>query len=143
MILIVTVAALAWSRMDFRAARGADDALAQYGIRLGMSPADVRATFSLGHAEGSQWRVVADAEPALEWRSGARSMRFEFHGAQLMAVRAMLLLRDPSTQGRQIEVSTATVVRRHPQSDGRVEVTLLARECPTHAAEAQRIITNP
>jgi hypothetical protein len=114
--------------------------LANYRVQLGMTPADVRATFAPPSAVGSQWRVESGRETALEWRGGGRSFRFEFHGAQLMGVRAILESRDPSTQGDSLDVTNATVLRRHVREDGRVELTLLARDCPSHAEEARRLI---
>lgn len=117
------------------------DALSAFRVRLGMTPADVRATFAPPAAGPSQWRVDSSGETALEWRGSGRSFRFEFHNAQLMAVRAVLDSRDPSTHGDALEVSTATVLRRHAREDGRVELTLLARDCPSHAEEARRLIT--
>lgn len=116
------------------------DALSPFRVRLGMTPADVRATFAPPSAGPSQWRVDSSGETALEWRGSGRSFRFEFHNAQLMAVRGVLDSRDPSTHGDALEVSTATVLRRHVREDGRVELTLLARDCPSHAEEARRLM---
>ncbi len=135
--LSVTVGAVAVCK---RSSPTPDEAFAPYRIHLGMTPADVRATFAHPNAASSQWRIQSAAETVLEWSSTGRSMRFEFHRAQLMAVRAILGMSDPSTHGAQLEVSTATVLRRTLRQDGRVELTLLARDCPTHAAEARRLI---
>jgi hypothetical protein len=116
--------------------------LAPFRVRLGMTPADVRATFAPPAAGTSQWRLDSSGANAIEWRGSGRSFRFEFHNAQLMAVRAILESRDPSTHGDALEVSTATVLRRRAREDGRVELTLLARDCPTHAEEARRLINS-
>lgn len=121
---------------------GDREPLSAYRIRFGMTPADVRATFAAPTAEGSRWRVDSAGETALEWRGGNRFFRFEFHNAQLMAVRAVVESRDPSTHGRALEVSTAAVLRRVVREDGRVELTLVARDCPSHAEEAQRLMNS-
>jgi hypothetical protein len=121
---------------------GDREPLHAYRLRFGMTPADVRATFSAPTAEDSRWRVDSSAEPALEWRGRNRSFRFEFHNAQLMAVRAVVESRDPSTHGGALEVSTAAVLRRVVREDGRVELTLVARDCPSHAEEARRLIAS-
>ena len=114
---------------------------AEYGVRLGMTPAEVRATFAPPAATDARWRLDASREIALEWSGSGRSFRFEFHGAQLMAIRAVLERKDPSTQGLALDVTNATVLHRHARGDGRVEVTLLARDCPSHAEEARRLIS--
>lgn len=121
---------------------GDREPLYAYRLRFGMTPADVRATFAAPTAEDSRWRVDSSAEPALEWRGRNRSFRFEFHNAQLMAVRAVVESRDPSTHGRALEVSTAAVLRRVVREDGRVELTLVARDCPSHAEEARRLVAS-
>lgn len=121
---------------------GDREPLTEYRVRLGMTPADVRATFAAPSADASQWRVDSSGETALEWRGGNRFFRFEFHNAQLMAVRARVESRDPSTHGPSLEVSTAAVLRRLAREDGRVELTLLARDCPSHAEEARRLINS-
>jgi hypothetical protein len=143
-LLTAAIAPIAVAGAAFFVARSRLDAarepLAAFRLRLGMTPADVRATFAPPAAGPSQWKVDSTGESALEWRGSGRMFRFEFHNAQLMAVRAVLDSRDPSTHGRALEVSTASVLRRHVREDGRVELTLLARDCPSHAEEARRLI---
>jgi hypothetical protein len=136
----IAVAGVVYATVQARLA-GDRPPLAEYRIHLGMTPADVRATFAAPTAEGSRWRVDSSGETALEWRGGNRSFRFEFHNAQLVAVRAIVESRDPSTHGRALEVSTAAVLRRVVREDGRVELTLVARDCPSHAEEAQRLMS--
>lgn len=137
----IAVAGVVYATVQARLA-GDREPLSEYRIRLGMTPADVRATFAVPTAEGSRWRVDSSGETALEWRGGNRSFRFEFHNAQLMAVRAVVESRDPSTHGRALEVSTAAVLRRVVREDGRVELTLVARDCPSHAEEARRLMSS-
>lgn len=141
LLLVATIAVSASALVSCKQPVGdPDEAFSPYRIHLGMTPADVRATFAHPTAASSQWRIESTPETMLEWSSAGRSMRFEFHRAQLMAVRAVLPMSDPSTHGAALDVSTATVLRRTMREDGRVELTLLARDCPTHAAEARRLV---
>lgn len=114
-----------------------------HGIALGMTPREVRERFKT--AVPGQWRFVAGDDPALEWLpSGPSSVeraRFEFHGGMLVAVRLLLSAADPAAQGARLGVSTASVLARRGLTDGRVELVLLARDCPTHAEEVGRLLT--
>jgi len=118
------------------------------GAELGMTPADVRQRFAPPTA--GRWVASTGAtrpgETELAWEvqgvGGEPSVRFEFHSAQLVAVRAVLAASDPDALGGALVVSPAAVVSRRGRSDGRVEVTLLARDCPIHAAEVRRLIAS-
>ena len=116
------------------------------GVRLGMSPRDVRDRFD-PEAAGT-WRTNVASGPGasddtvLEWTSSAAAekskasdARFEFHLGMLVAVRAHL--REGSS-GERIETTPRTVTVRTPQGGG-TEVTLLARDCPTHHEEAESL----
>jgi hypothetical protein len=141
-IVPIAVAASVYATVQARLAADREP-LEAYGIRLGMTPAQVRAMFAAPTAEGSQWRVDSSGEEtALEWRGKNRFFRFEFHHAQLMAVRAIVESSDPSTHGRALDVSSAAVLRRVAREDGRVELTLVARDCPSHAEEARRLMSS-
>ena len=116
------------------------------GVRLGMAPRDVRDRFE-GGAEGSwQTKVGGGAgacdDTVVEWsattatRSRVTHARFEFHLGMLVAVRAHL----------REAASRASSDRRHPQdrddatpAAGGTEVTILARDCPTHHEEAESL----
>lgn len=139
-----------------------------HGVRLGMTPRDVRDRFA-AFSPGGQWRTTAAAgELALEWLpastpaastpppippaandggtaepqppSAAAPARFEFHNGLLVAVRLVVPPSDPAAHGAPVDVSTASVLARRGRTDGRVELTLLARDCPTHAEEVHRLL---
>jgi hypothetical protein len=113
------------------------------GTWLGMTPTDVRDRFRAPGA--GTWRSEQRTDPALIWTAaeGAppTTAYFEFHGGVLVAVRLTVPTTDPAAQGPALDVSTASVMSRQDQTDGRVEITLLARDCPTHAEEVRRLIS--
>lgn len=122
--------------------RGESSHEALAGVRLGMSPRDVRDRFR-GAGEGKWQTRIGGAtdDTALEWSAdrespGAIRARFEFHLGMLVAVRAHL--REPPTS-EHIEVTPKTVIVRTP-SEGGTELVLLARDCPTHHAEAESLV---
>lgn len=111
-------------------------------VRLGMSPRDVRARFA--EAGQGTWQTSlgsnASDDTVLEWASSsptssALHAKFEFHRGMLVAVRANL--RD-TLLGSRLEVSPHTVATQVP-SRGGTDVTILARDCPTHHSEAESI----
>jgi hypothetical protein len=114
------------------------------GVRLGMAPRDVRDRFQ-GGAEGAwQTKVGGGAgatdDTVLEWTSAgetsrATHARFEFHLGMLVAIRAHL--REPIREPR-VDVTPKTVTVRAPEAGG-TEVTVLARDCPTHHEEAEAL----
>ncbi|MDB4937900.1 MAG: hypothetical protein JWP87_4872 [Labilithrix sp.] len=125
------------------------------GVRLGMAPRDVRDRFQ-GGAEGSWQTKVgggagASDDTVLEWNAaGATSRtthaRFEFHLGMLVAIRAHL--REPIREPR-VDVTAKTVTLRAPalgatgdggaSGGGGTDVTVLARDCPTHHEEAEAL----
>lgn len=109
-----------------------------HGVLLGMTPSDVRDRF-VGQPQGV-WHSEMRADPVLVWTAPGTTASFEFHGGILVAVRMLVRASDPAAQGRSLDVSNASVLVRRLQTDGRVEVTLLARDCPTHAEEVRRLI---
>jgi hypothetical protein len=114
------------------------------GVRLGMSPRDVRDRFDGGGAGTWQTKVGGGAgasdDTILEWsatgdRSRATHARFEFHLGMLVAVRAHL--REAIGASR-VDLTPKTVTVRAPEAGG-TEVTILARDCPTHHDEAEAL----
>ena len=116
------------------------------GVRLGMTPRDVRDRFDPEAAGTWKTNVAtgpsANDDTVLEWtssagaeKSKATDARFEFHLGMLVAVRAHL--REGST-AEHIDTTPRTVTLRTPQGGG-TEVTLLARDCPTHHEEAESL----
>lgn len=120
------------------------------GVYLGMTPREVRDRF-VAPAPNGRWRTSSgDGDLVLDWfpentpgptsAPSASPARFEFHAGLLVAARLDVLATDPDAIGSPLVVSTATVLARRGSGNGRVEVTLLARECPTHAAEVRRLL---
>ena len=114
------------------------------GVRLGMAPRDVRDRFDGGGEGAWQTKVGGGAgasdDTVLEWsaageKTRATHARFEFHLGMLVAVRAHL--RDP-IRARQVDLTPKTVTVRTPEGGG-TEVTILARDCPTHHDEAEAL----
>ena len=114
------------------------------GVRLGMSPRDVRDRFDGGGEGGWQTKVGGGAgasdDTVLEWTaSGAASRathaRFEFHLGMLVAVRAHLR---EAVGSERVDLTPKVVTVRTPQ-DGGTELTMLARDCPTHHEEAESL----
>ncbi|MEA2748226.1 MAG: hypothetical protein QOI41_2369 [Myxococcales bacterium] len=114
------------------------------GVRLGMAPRDVRDRFD-GGGEGSWQTKVGGGQGAsddtvVEWNATADQSRvsharFEFHLGMLVAVRAHV--RDAMGEPR-IEATPKTVTVVTPAAGG-TDVTLLARDCPTHHEEAESL----
>ena len=124
------------------------------GVRLGMAPRDVRDRFD-GGGEGA-WQTLigngggggmaggvgASDDTVVEWtasndHSRVSHARFEFHLGMLVAVRAHL--RQPAVkQEPRTDVTPKTVTVLAPATDG-TDVTMLARDCPTHRDEAESL----
>jgi hypothetical protein len=113
------------------------------GVRLGMSPRDVRDRFE--GAEQGAWQTRlgpgATDDTVLEWTATAATTRatharFEFHLGMLVAVRAHL--RAPAPPVGRVTATPKTVTGWSAStSDGGTELTMLARDCPTHHDEAE------
>jgi hypothetical protein len=110
-----------------------------------MSPRDVRDRFE-GGAQGSwQTKVAAGAgvsdDTVVEWNASEGSVsrashaRFEFHLGMLVAIRAHLR---EQARAERVDVTAKTVTLRLPRADG-TDVTILARDCPTHHEEAEAL----
>lgn len=110
------------------------------GLRLGMTPDDVRARFSPGR--GAFRSEVSGTDTALVWEApGAEPARFEFHAGQLVAVRLVLPAGSPDARGPALSMTPGSVLARTSRSSGEVAAVLLSRTCPTHHDEAERIAT--
>ena len=115
------------------------------GVRLGMAPRDVRDRFEGGAGGSWQTKVGGGAgasdDTVVEWsangdRSRVSHARFEFHLGMLVAVRAHL--RDGTGEAR-VEATPKTVTVVTPVGGG-ADVTMLARDCPTHHEEAESLV---
>jgi hypothetical protein len=115
------------------------------GLRLGLTPDMLRARFadaSFRTELGEDVALVSDAAIAPGIEPGAR---FEFHDGQLVAVRVTLASEHADGRGEPLEVTPGTVLSRAPSArwdgDSAVHVVLLARTCPTHRGEAERLLS--
>jgi hypothetical protein len=115
------------------------------GVRLGMSPRDVRDRFEGGEQGAWQTKLGGGAgatdDTVLEWTATGASTRatharFEFHLGMLVAVRAHL--RAPAPPAGRVAATPKTVTGWSASpSEGGTELTMLARDCPTHHDEAE------
>jgi hypothetical protein len=115
------------------------------GVRLGMSPRDVRDRFEGGELGTWQTKLGggsgATDDTVLEWTATgattrATHARFEFHLGMLVAVRAHLRAPTP-TAGRVTTTPKTVTGWSASPSEGGTELTMLARDCPTHRDEAE------
>ena len=116
-----------------------------------MAARDVRDRFDVG--TGGEWKVTPGEEMLLDWSPSTEagsapapngtiaSARFEFHSGMLVAIRADLDRADPSAAGGELTVTGASVAAREPLAREHVSYTLLARDCPTHKGEEQRLLS--
>ncbi len=110
------------------------------GLRLGATPDMVRARLSDASFRtelGEDVSLIADASIAEGVAPGAR---FEFHDGQLVAVRVDLAPHHADAEGDALVVTPATVLSRATEGD-LVRVRLIARTCPTHREEAERLVS--
>ncbi len=116
----------------------------RFGLRLGMTPAEVRASLVI---PGAFETNAGDADLVLTFvpseddrpREGLSSARFEFHGGVLVAARAQLETSAPLASGAPFEVTPNALTRRE-SSHGGVRLHWISRHCPTHAAEVERLL---
>jgi hypothetical protein len=113
------------------------------GLRLGIAPSPAREAL-VTDRPGSFSTLAMGEDFALVWAPEADAgelglARLEFHLGQLVAVRLTLTPAAPEADGPELQVSEASVLTREPTSRG-VELTWLARSCPTHADEVRQRI---
>lgn len=113
-------------------------------VRLGMAPRDVRDRFEPGGEGAWQTSLGAAADDtALEWKakgpSKVKDARFEFHLGMLVAIRATTT--DPAPDAEKVSSTPKTVTVRRAAPGGGTEIAVLARDCPTHKDEAERLAT--
>jgi hypothetical protein len=112
-----------------------------HGVRLGMTPAEVRARFE---PEGA-FSVTpgSEGEIRLDWRATGdqpvTEARFEFHEGLLVAVRATHGA-DTLVSVQRLDVSPWAVRVARVGDDNRAETVLLARGCPAHESEVQELL---
>ena len=135
----------------WRLAQGSDDNLNEFhGARLGMTASQLRQSFAL--ADEGAFRAAGNAgsegELWLEWTptqaASLAGARFEFHEGLLVAIRAELHDASEATRVAAEPVQLTEGTLRHralltPDS-ARVRISILSRDCPTHAEEVRRLI---
>jgi hypothetical protein len=111
-----------------------------YGVRLGMSPRDVRERFAGG--QGAWTSEATRDDYAVHWTAAAGheaslpdAATFEFHTGALVAVRADLPASASFARGH-ARIVTKSAVLSLSRGSGKLHADLLARDCPTHATEA-------
>jgi hypothetical protein len=112
-----------------------------HGVRLGMTASAVRERFE-APALGS-WRslpATGAGDVVLAWAAakGPATATFELHNGMLVAVRATVEATDAESKRPGMDSSRA-IVRAHALDGGVIQLTLLARDCPTHHDEAERL----
>lgn len=114
------------------------------GARLGMTPDQVRDRFAGGGDASWRTEIVGPDLTLIRGASGSldRETRFEFHAGMLVAIRADLPADAPEARGEALEISPASLVARSSGEDGRVLLRVLARDCPTHAEEVSRVLSD-
>jgi hypothetical protein len=142
-VLALFVAALAAGVALARSLGQADGpALGSFhGVRLGMTASTVRERFeapALGAWQSVPQTGAGDVVLAWAAAKGPAAARFELHSGLLVAVRAVVEPSDSDAARPSVEASHA-VVRTRQEADGAVRITILARDCPTHHAEAERL----
>ena len=113
------------------------------GVRLGMSAPQVRNAFA--HAGSWESRTGEDGLLHLHWTptqaaDPVRSAHFELHDGLLVAVRLQVAQRDLVPGGDRVELPELV---RIIEAQGEVhDLVLIARNCPVHAAEVERLLAS-
>lgn len=108
-------------------------------VRLGMAPRDVRERFQPGGEGSWQTALGAGDDTVIEWtthdpRARVARARFEFHLGMLVAIRART---NEATTREDIRTTPKTVTIKEPSPEAGTDLTILARDCPTHRDEAE------
>jgi hypothetical protein len=150
-LALAVPAGWAWIRLSSQRSENLSEF---HGARLGMTASQLRRGFALVGDFSVQSAGESDGELAVEWVPRADEQgssvfsfaRFEFHQGLLVAVRADT--RDPSqatlARTQPFVADAAAVLHRHvdghsSDSTARVRITLLSRDCPTHAEEVRQL----
>ena len=114
------------------------------GLLLGHGPAQARDRLATD-VPGTFRSTAIGEDYALDWTPRTeggrlRSARLEFHLGQLVAVRLSLAPDAAEANGPTFVLTESSVLVREARPDDTVELTWLARSCPTHADEVRRLI---
>jgi len=140
LVLVALAAGVLYARASL-GTRGPDLGVF-HGVRLGMTASAVRVRFSEPALGSWQSLPQVAGDEVLAWKAakGPEQAKFEFHSGMLVAVRAVVSANDEAASRPELETSSAVVRVRAQGDEGTVKVTILARDCPTHAAEAARVV---
>jgi hypothetical protein len=123
------------------ACKGSGGPIDFHGVRLGMSPGDVRARFEPG-ADGA-FASEAGSSVLLQWtprgRSSVAAAEFQFHNGMLTYLHAEVDNADPVAAGPALWIGPTSVVERKPGSRT-TKVLSIARDCPTHADRVKELV---
>ena len=112
-----------------------------HGVELGMAPRDVRdrfdvkGSFQVEPSSGDDFTMKFEPEKG----STVTAAQFEFHGGALVAVRSDVTATDPASRGEAFVVTRSAVLHRTRKPD-LSHVDLIARDCPTHRTEAEKLV---
>ena len=112
-----------------------------HGVELGMAPRDVRDRFDVKGKFEVEPSSADDFTMKLEPNPGSTvtAAQFEFHAGALVAVRADVTASDPADKGETFVVTKSAVLHRVRRPD-LAHIDLVARDCPTHRAEAEKLV---
>lgn len=115
------------------------------GVRLGMTADQIRARFDRGTS--AAWRTEVSGTDLTLIRAPAgdldRETRFEIHDGMLVAIRLDVPDDRPEASGEPLATTPASLTARTRSEPGRTQISVLARDCPTHAQEVARILGEP
>jgi len=121
-----------------------------HGARLGQTATQLRAAFrppgsgrfraAAGRAGSGDLALAWEPSPGGDAAPVPQEVRFELHAGLLVAIRATLPDANPHADGSVLEVRDASVSVREKNPDKTVSLTILARDCPTHAAEVRALL---
>ena len=130
--------ALTFFGYRWAAALSSDPRLSVRGIRLGMTADDVRRRVD-EHGPGEWTSRLDRGDWVLEHDAPTETSSFELHEGQLVAIRYDAPADADLGAGPEFEMTRGSVLTRRIQS-GRVRITLLSRDCPTHHDEAEQLV---
>jgi hypothetical protein len=132
------VVAVGFFGYRWAAAISADPRLSVRGLRLGMTADDVRSR--VDETGPGEWTSRLDrGDWVLVHEAPNETSSFELHEGQLVAIRYEAPADADLGAGPEFEMTRGSVLTRHLEG-GRVRITLLSRDCPTHHDEAEQLV---
>jgi len=109
-------------------------------VRLGMTADDVRRRID-ARGPGEWTSRLSDGDWVLEHRAPNATAEYELHEGQLVAIRIDASAASDLGATPNFQVTRGSVLVRDDEA-GRVRITLLSRDCPTHRVEAERLVAS-